>query len=385
MVEVTATDEWRIIVPLRFNRANHGQLPNIDCPEVDDRGYIKGNRPNPWGDTTVRGPSFGVLAGDAVRVRVVRDDIDGDVPLAATSSDPAVLTVRNANGLIAPDGELWVEGQASGTAAIDIHLGDARGPVLGQADVRVHSRLRVALTPHLVRIDSTTTNGVVPAMPIDQMIRRLRAIWRPCGIDFNVRATVNDTTRLPSNRVNFMDLESANWLTDVRGILGLQRSRLGLAAGTRDQSINWYIIQEFVPGADGSTTVGLGVSRRTADDWGVNDTGIIVAARANGAARDHEFSSRTLAHEVGHFFRLEHVQRRNADRPVRDTYGRRQLMYPLSSLSGGTGGVALPRFDNVGYGDGVRGCLLTMKNHNHHSTDGECATARNAIHSNNWF
>ncbi|MEZ6234615.1 MAG: hypothetical protein R3B68_10535 [Phycisphaerales bacterium] len=381
MVEVTATDEWRIIVPLRFNRANHGQLPNIDCPEIDDRGYIKGNRPGVWGDTTVRGPSFGVLAGDAVRVRVVRDDIDGDVPLAATSSDPAVLTIRNANGLIAPDGELWVEGQASGTAAIDIHLGDARGPIIGQADVRVHSRLRVALTPHLVRIDSTTTNGVVPAMPIDQMVRRLRAIWRPCGIDFNVRATVNDTIRLPSDQANFLAAAGRN---DTIAVLGLQRRRLALPAAQRDQSINWYIIQEFRPRPTGAVTVGRGISRRTADEWGINDTGIIVAAQANGVARDSEFTARTLAHEVGHFFRLEHVQRRNSSDAVRDTYGRRQLMYPLSGLSGGTGGVALPRFDNVGYGDGVRGCLLTMKNHNHHSTDGECATARNAIHSNNW-
>jgi hypothetical protein len=386
MIDVVAMDEWRIVVPLKFRRWNHGQLPHIDSPEIDDRGYKMGTRPGPWGETTVRGPSFGVVRGDSVRVGVIAEDIDPNAPLYASSSDPSVLTVNAANGGPLPmSGELWVTGAAQGTAALRIHIGSATGPILAEADVRVHALLRVTLTPHLVRIDSTTTTGVNPAMPIDAMVRRLRAIWRPCGIDFRVAPTVADNIRFVSNRVNFMDIEAGTWLQEVRALMGLQRTRLGLAAGTRDESINWYIIQEFVPGAGGTTTVGLGVSRQTAGEWGVTDTGIIVAAQAFGAARDPEFTARTLAHEVGHFFRLAHVQHRNSDNAVKDTFGRRQLMYPLSTLSGGTNGTAVPRFNDVGYGDGVRGCLLTMKNHAHHNSDGECATARNAIHSNNWF
>ncbi len=386
MIDVVATDEWRIVVPLRFRRWNHGQLPHIDSPEIDDRGYKMGTRPSSWGSTDVRGPTFGVVKGDSVRVAVVAEDIDESAPLYASSSSPSILKVNATNGGPLPSsGELWVTGMAQGTAALRIHLGSASGPILAEADVRVHRLLRVTLTPHIVRIDSTTTTGVNPAMPIDDMVRRLRAIWRPCGIDFRIAPTVADSVRLPSNRVNFMDINTGTWLQEVRTLLGLQRTRLSLPAGTRDESINWYIIQEFAPNANGNTVVGLGISRQTADQWGVDDTGIIVAAQAHGSPRDPEFTARTLAHEVGHFFRLAHVQRRNADNPVKDTYGRRQLMYPLSNITGGTNGIAVPRFNDVGYGDTVRGCLLTMKNHARHSSDGECATARNAIHSNNWF
>lgn len=386
MIEVVAMDEWRIVVPMRLRRFNFGHLPTIDCPEVDDRGYKMGTRPSPWGATTVRGPSLGVVRGDTVKVAVIREDIDPGAPLFATSSATATLEVATPNGgPVGPDGELQIRGVASGTATLEIRLGGLSGPVLSEADVRVHDLLRVALTPHLVRVDSSTTTGAAPAMPINDMVRRLRAIWRPCGIDFNVAATVNDTVTLPSNTVGFVDLEHAQWKEDVRAILRLQPTRLGLAAGTHDESINWYIIPQFVPGTNGLQTVGLGVSRQTADGWGLADTGILVAAQDSGGPRDPEFAARTLAHEIGHFFRLEHVQRHNATNAVTDTYGRRQLMFPLSTISGGTNGEAVPRFNNVGYGENIRGCLLTMKNHAHHSTDGECATARNAIHSNSWF
>jgi hypothetical protein len=386
MIEVVAMDEWRIVVPMRLRRFNYGHLPTIDCPDVDDRGYKMGTRPSPWGATTVRGPSLGVVHGDTVKVGVVREDIDDSAPLFATSTATGTLEVATPNGgPIGPDGEVQLRGVASGTATVQLRLGGQSGPILFEADVRVHDLLRVALTPHLVRIDSSSTVGAVPAMDINAMVRRLRAIWRPCGIDFRVAATVNDHITLPSNQVNKFDLTTGTWKQELAAMLGLQRTRLALAAGTNDESINWYIIQEFVPLSATNTFVGYGESRESAQADGITDTGIVVAAMQFGNPRDPEFTARTLAHEIGHFFRLAHVQRRNLGNPVTDTYGRKQLMYPLSSLNGGTNGEAVPRFNDIGYGDHVRGCLLTMKNHAHHSTDGECATARNAIHSNNWF
>src|SRR5438045_3181987 len=62
MISINALDEWRIVVPLRFTRAVHGQSI-ADAPDVDDRGYHMRTRPGVWGTTTTRGPMFGVTVG----------------------------------------------------------------------------------------------------------------------------------------------------------------------------------------------------------------------------------------------------------------------------------------------------------------------------------
>lgn len=379
MADILATDEWRIVVPLRFRRFNHGSLPALDAPELDDRGYIKGDRPSAWGDTTSRGPSFGVTVGDTVRVRVLREDIEPGAPLVATSAQPDVLRIESPAGIVNADGEVRVHGVASGSARLEIRLGDHEGPVLAEADVRVHTRLRVAVTPHMVRIDTTTAQGTVPAVDVDRVMRAVRAVWRPCGVDFTVRETVNDSIRLPSNRLDLLDFGEAAWHADTVAILGLQRQRLRIPAGTRDESINWYHIESFVDG----TPSGFGSDRANANANGT-DTGVVTASVDSGGVRTVDQIAQTLAHEFGHFFRLPHVQNREVENRTMDTFSRRQLMYPLNFIDEGTGGFSIPRFNDMGYGINRRGYLITMKKLRHHGTDGECATARNAIHSNNW-
>ena len=75
MININATDEYRIIVPIRWERFNHGSLARRDSPEIDDRGYFI-RRTSAWGAATTRGPMFGVLRGNTVKVRVMREDID---------------------------------------------------------------------------------------------------------------------------------------------------------------------------------------------------------------------------------------------------------------------------------------------------------------------
>ena len=95
-----------------------------------------------------------------------------------------------------------------------------------------------------------------------------------------------------------------------------------------------------------------------------------------------------IAHEIGHFFTLRHAQNRNFDNPALDTYARRMLMYPNVDISPaasppGTLGNGL-RVNDVGYGNQECGCLLTLKNHQHHASDGEAMQARAAIRGGNW-
>src|SRR5262249_13628594 len=123
---------------------------------------------------------------------------------------------------------------------LEIHLGSTSGPLLATADVRVCSPLRIAVTPHFVRIDTTSTVGTRPNLDLDVVFRRVQAIWNPCGVHFHMGAHVNDNTTLTSNILNTCDLTVD---ADITTLLGLQRARLNIAAGTNDQSLNMYVIQ----------------------------------------------------------------------------------------------------------------------------------------------
>jgi hypothetical protein len=104
-----------------------------------------------------------------------------------------------------------------------------------------------------------------------------------------------------------------------------------------------------------------------------------------------------VAHEMGHFLTLAHADNGNAvpGTPLgrTDTYCRRQLMHPLEplpSFGGDATATSVPRDVSVGYGtadDGRehRGCLITLKNHPQHATDGEVMDARRRFRSRNLY
>lgn len=385
MININATDEYRIIVPIRWERFNHGSLARRDSPEIDDRGYFI-RRTSAWGAATTRGPMFGVLRGNTVKVRVMREDIDDTAPLFATSDQPTILEIKNTDAQIPADGELQVEGKARGTATIHVRLGSVTGPILADCDVRVHTRLRVKIQPWMVRIDTTTATGATPATDLDAMFQRCRAIWRPAGIDFTLGTAQNVNVQLASNTLNSFNVITGNWRNESAQLLALQA-----AGGPVEKAVHWFIIDRFAASATLSP-VGLGISRQTANAGPpvIPHTGIVTSVRDTGGnLRDTEATARTLAHEIGHFFRLPHARGRdstpNPPGPAKDTFARRQLMFPISNLSGGTSGLAVPRFDNVGYGDTIRGCLITMKELEHYANDGEVAVARNAIQNDTWF
>lgn len=389
VTELVVQGHARVIVPIGFKRANTGNTL-IDAPEVDDRGFEMGNR-GTLTATPARGPMFGVTVGTTVRLAVTRNGIADAAPLFVTSSNPAALKiVAPAEGVAIPaDGIFSVEALLeNGTPhpVIQIRFGSKTGPVVGETEPHLFRKLTVAVTPHFVRIDSATATGTRPALPLARIMDRVRAIWRPCGVDFDVKASVDDNTILPAGVLDTLDMPAG--FGDTPRVLALQRARLGLPPGTNDNSINWYVVPRIRgrnnAGGFSFTTVGLGISRDTANTI-ASDTGIIVTA--DGVTTDAEIErvARTTAHEIGHFFRLRHVQSRNADNPVKDSWGRRQLMFPLSFLPPAAAGGAPPRTNDVGYGNLIRGCLITLKDHAQHSTDGETLTARKAIQSGTWM
>ncbi len=388
MITFNVKDNKQIIVPIRFARATVG-FSTRDDPDLDDRGFDRGKAVYGLSTTDVRGPLVGLMVNHTVNLRVVREDIDDTAPLYITCTEPSVIEiVEPAGGGPLPNtGIFRIKGTTSRGSAgkVQVRLGSTSGPVLGELEPHVFSRYILPITPHRVRIDTATATGTRPDVPIERILRRVRAIWWPCGIDIRfdpaTRPIVDDNIRL-STVDTVRDPDEDNW-AEVKRVLGLQRQRLGLAAGTNDQSINWYIIHRF----SDANTVGLGIRRQLADTLNC-DPGIFTTANGVNNDRQIERVARTVAHEIGHFLTLEHVQNRHADNPVEDTYGRRQLMFPISWLPTSPTPRTLtttPRVDNVGYGQEVRGCLLTLKNHLKHETDKETTLARTAVRRGQWF
>lgn len=395
-VRLNVTAAKQVVVPIRFTRAanftpngNERAYAEYDSPELDDRGYFMGTRPTGWSETDARGPMLGLTAGAAaVRVKVVRERIDAGAPLFVTSTNPAIVevTAPAGGGPLAADGVFSCRGLdgEGDPPKLQVRLGSAEGPVLGELEPHVFSRITLPITPHLVRIDTTAATGTRPTLPIATILQRVRKIWHPCGIDFTIQATQNDNIRLPSNRLDTFDFDNYN--NDMPALMGIERARLGLAAGTKLSTINCYVV-EFLGETDSGVyvrnqTLGYGQDSASAASEGTDPGIIVISNGVAGNAAEEERTARTIAHEIGHFLRLEHTERRNSDNPADYTYSRRQLMFPLSIASRG-------RVNNFGNGkdtggDPYRGHLITLKDHAFHVTDGECGIARRIARGDTW-
>lgn len=395
MIRFNVTDEHQIIVPLAFQRGSTDDVPHLDAPELDDRGFCRGQDQSGLGASDARGPMVGLTVESTVKIRVSREDIDDSAPIFITASDVSKIEilVPAGGGPLPADGVFQVKGKSSvGSAGkIQARLGSATGSILGELEPHIFSRLRVQIQPHLVTINTAAANGTEPAIPVAQMIRRIRAIFWPCGIDIvhdtAARPTVHDTIQL--SRVDLCEPPGADNWGEFKRVLGLQRTRLGLAAGVNDPAINWYIVHDFRQTTPGRVWWGWGVSRPTATSIGSADTGIVTSTAPVDGGRGDEMVAKMIAHEIGHFFTLKHAQDRNFDNPALDTAARRMLMYPNVDISpAATSPATLAnglRVNNVGYGNQECGCLLTLKNHLHHASDGEARQARAAIRAGNWM
>ena len=101
------------------------------------------------------------------------------------------------------------------------------------------------------------------------------------------------------------------------------------------------------------------------------------------------FWANDLAHEIGHFFTLEHVENKQRPDELEDSWSRRMLMNVFNELRNTTpfpGDPPFkfrPRFTTAGYGmgqrKGRRGCMVTLKDLKQLNFDAEVTTARGII------
>ncbi len=341
----------QIIVPIRFTRAVTGP-PVADAPEVDDRGFGPWTRPASWGASDYRGAMVSLAAGDTVRIKVLREEIDSSAPLFITSSDRKIASVvEPAPGQpLAGDGIFRLKGesdQANRPVKIQVRLGAADGPVLGELEPHIFQMRVLRVRVHLVTINGVATTRTANSMV--SVFDDINVIWRPVGIRFDydpalTRAETVTGFAVPGQMTT--NLSGGNW-TEFSTLINLHPD---------PNRINMYCVRTA------NEVFGLTFANTVARP---NGYGIVIADNS---------TANSNAHELCHYLdNPEHAHENAARTNVRtDIWARRRLMWTPSPYPNAT-----PAYRNdVGYGAQLRGAQITVKDLAGDPWDGETARAR---------
>jgi hypothetical protein len=213
-------------------------------------------------------------------------------------------------------------------------------------------------------------------------------IWRPCGIEFFVGSRKDDTdltNQVPRNGINPSDGALLCPVYGTPGEAGVNVNfNLLMATNKVDGLVNIYFVRDI----RSATASG---NPRYNGFGSAGERGMVVRDRDPIQAQ-----AETVAHELGHILTLAGQGHTNShdshsdDDPHwsntvpnrrHDLWSRRRLMYYMGGLEAAdrTGPGGRYAFDgiNAGYGDGVRGRMITIKNLTQDPTDSEYTDARN--------
>lgn len=358
------------IVPLQAKRAVDGE-PDDTHPDVDDRGFL----------TPEFGPVVSVTKGKTVTVRLTRKKIDAAAALTIVSTDTNIVTIADP-----------ADGKLPGTADMDIQItgvdggGDHKDAklqvkfgefILFELHVMVFKELDVDVTPHIITIDGGGAKGTTPVADIPKIMAKVQSVWGHYGIKITVHPAKPRTVTFGT--VNSVNSNPFNDKGEVSTLVSTDHV---------PKHINAYFVREIGDTGPG-ITLGLGISVATAAKHKISKSGIILADGGPGFARSYVmFWANDLAHEIGHFFTLEHVEDAQIPDDRQDSWSRRMLMQPRNELSAPTPFPAAnqtfrPRFVQAGYGlgqrRGRRGCMVTLKHLPQLKLDAEAIKARGTV------
>jgi hypothetical protein len=352
-VKVKVRNQRQIVVPLRFARAVGG-APQIDAPEVDDRGFIPGARPVTWGHSDYRGAMVGVTKGDTVRIKVLREDIDSGAPLAVTSSDTSIVSVEDppSGGTLAADGIFKIKALqdlVNRPVKIQVRLGDATSPILGELEPHIFELKTLRVRVHLVGI-----NGVATARTAASMVavfEDINRIWRPAGIEFEY-----DPALTRPETINGLAV-AGQMTTNLRGNDWAEFTRI-INLHPDPNRINIYCVVV------------------TNEAFGMTFANNITRSNGGyGIVLGDDSSSNSNAHELCHYLDNPEHAHEDAARTVnirKDIWVRRRLMWTPNPFP-----VTNPAFRNdIGYGAQTRGAQISIKDLAGDPWDGEQNRAR---------
>ena len=254
--------------------------------------------------------------------------------------------------------------------------------------VLVFDPVDVDVTPHLITIDGGGAKGTQPVADIPKIMAKAQSIWGHYGINLKVHDTIPRT-------VTFAAVNGVN-KTPFGG--NSEEAKL-LEVDHVPNTINVYFVAQIVSSGPASNfvTLGRGISRKTANSTSpkFKNPGIVLADGPPSVARSYVmFWANDMAHEIGHFFTLEHVENAQNPNEREDSWSRRMLMHVFNEMrdttpfpNPSTNFKFRPRFTTAGYGlgdgkgkgTGRRGCMVTLKDLTQLKQDAEVIRAREAI------
>jgi hypothetical protein len=376
-----------VTIPLRAVAGHRNRFVAASFARVDDYSDPADDRPD-IDDRDTRAPELGgvvgVMVGRTVRVSLVRGIMPSRATVFVTSSDPSVMRVDGSSQRPSRwPGDVTIVGVDGGAesrdAKLEVRLGAVDGVIVAFLTVRVFVERNVDLTFHRVQLVHGTgaerVTGGVPVADVAQIMQKVRAIWCHYGITFD--SSGGDTTE-ELTVPNVTRMRDDPWPGDLPRVLALNHV---------PNTINVYLVERIGTG----DTLGYGISRASAREFGLPHPGIVLADQSGSPRFGVMHWANDLAHEIGHFFGLWHVDKREPPRELQTYWARRQLMHNFNGMrasnvwpapmSNGRAYRNRPMSDDVGYGEGCRGCLVTLKATPHTLADNQAATARATISS----
>jgi len=392
-VRIAVRNNRQIVCPVRFVRAVTGDVQD-DAPDPDDRGFAMGTRPGTWNESLARGAMVGITTGQEVRLKVLREDIDDQAELYVTSSRPDIVSVTApaGGGPLPGDGVFRIQAHrdirrdelGGRPVAIQVRLGAADGPVLGELEPHVFNQRQIRLTFHFVTIYGTATNRLAAtaadrAANIDPLVSGANRIWRPGGIWFTyseARVPTEEVRRNPATNRTEYRRTNGTW-APLPGPLGAAGQfvnagaltsdpRWGAAAEYREfdtmkninpiaNTVNVYCVHD-------SFAWSAADNRYNNNDWlGLSDITTVAEAGqpGYGLALTDDADHYALAHELGHYLGNYHSDMDAANNDVAngDMWICRRLMY-----SSWPPDAPEPAWrQDVGYGHRAAAALIAVK------------------------
>lgn len=368
----------RRIVLVGFARARIGS-PQYAYPDLDDRGWLH-DPPGSMGETPaeVHGPVLGMQQNREAYVDCIRHRVEtvasGGPQLYMKSEDTNTVTLVEpaAGDPLSENGRFKIRGGTGSWrdkfARLTVRLSNDSGPIVGEMGVRVFQQRTLRIQPWRMTIRGRNAPGgpliggttTTTAATITTLVNVAQRIWRQCGIAFNVLPVRAATVTLTAPGVCLENSHSTNSYNSPDGVArapGFDDSDPLHTSNRQANALNiWWVqaVRDLNPTAGGQT-MAWAYSKRM---WAAG-CGVVMTDGADG---------NDLAHEIGHFLTLNH-----SDEPASGSAGvdrtdyqvLRRLMYRYNPH--GRGGFR----SNVGYGRGLRGALITMRDKTRHYRDDE--------------